>query len=98
MARYIDADKIDFSPLKDDFDRARAKVIIMGQLTADVMEVVRCKDCVMCDRFFPIKAIGEEAVETYFCTVGRGHDTKPTDFCSHGERRTDNDLSGLYSL
>jgi hypothetical protein len=39
MARYIDADKIDFSPLKDDFDRARAKVIIMGQPTADVVEV-----------------------------------------------------------
>lgn len=37
--RYIDADKIDFSPLKDDFDRARAKVIIMGQPTADVVEV-----------------------------------------------------------
>lgn len=39
MARYIDADKIDFSPLKDDFDRARAKVIIMGQPTADVVEM-----------------------------------------------------------
>lgn len=39
MARYIDVDKIDFSPLKDDFDRARAKVIIMGQPTADVVEV-----------------------------------------------------------
>jgi hypothetical protein len=39
MARYIDAEKIDFSPLKDDFDRARAKVIIMGQPTADVAEV-----------------------------------------------------------
>lgn len=34
-----DADKIDFSPLKGDFDRARAKVIIMGQPTADVVEV-----------------------------------------------------------
>lgn len=41
MARYIDADKIDFSPLKDAFDRARAKVIIMGQPTADVVEVKR---------------------------------------------------------
>ena len=36
MARYIDAEIIDFSPLKDDFDRARAKVIVMGQPTADV--------------------------------------------------------------
>ena len=39
MARYIDAERIDFSPLEDDFDRARAKVIIMGQPTADVVEV-----------------------------------------------------------
>jgi hypothetical protein len=39
MARYIDADKIDFSQLKDDFDRARAKIIIMGQPTVDVVEV-----------------------------------------------------------
>lgn len=46
MARFIDAEKIDFSPLEDDFDRARAKVIIMGQPTADVVEVVRCKDCI----------------------------------------------------
>lgn len=39
MSRFIDAEKIDFSPLKDDFDRARANVIIMGQPTADVVEV-----------------------------------------------------------
>lgn len=31
--RLIDADKIDFSEIKNDFDRARAKIIIMGQPT-----------------------------------------------------------------
>jgi hypothetical protein len=31
--RLIDADAIDFSEIKDDFDRARAKIIIMGQPT-----------------------------------------------------------------
>ncbi|MBO5715232.1 MAG: hypothetical protein J6S23_02420 [Clostridia bacterium] len=31
--RLIDADAIDFSEIKDDFDRARAKIIIMGYPT-----------------------------------------------------------------
>lgn len=31
--RLIDADAIDFSEIKNDFDRARAKIIIMGQPT-----------------------------------------------------------------
>jgi hypothetical protein len=31
--RLIDADAIDFSEIKDHFDRARAKIIIMGQPT-----------------------------------------------------------------
>lgn len=34
--RLIDADVIDFSVIKDDFDRARAKIIIMGQPTVNV--------------------------------------------------------------
>ena len=32
--RLIDADAIDFSAIKDPFDQARAKIIIMGQPTA----------------------------------------------------------------
>ena len=39
MSRYIDAELIDFSRLNNGFDRARAKIIIMGQPTADVVEV-----------------------------------------------------------
>ena len=31
--RLIDADAIDFSAIKDPFDQARAKIIIMGQPT-----------------------------------------------------------------
>ena len=31
--RLIDADSIDFSEIKDPFDQARAKIIIMGQPT-----------------------------------------------------------------
>ena len=36
MARYIDAEKIDFSMLKNVFDRARAKVMVMATPIADV--------------------------------------------------------------
>ena len=46
MSRYIDAEKLDFSPLKDDFDRARAVTIVKFQPTADVVEVVRCGNCI----------------------------------------------------
>lgn len=74
MARYIDADAVDFSPLKNDFDRARAKVVIMGQPTADVVEVVRCKDCRHFDGEGCLKTHGE-------------FEPNPTDYCSYGERR-----------
>ena len=39
MARYIDAEKIDFSMIKNNFDRARATVMVMATPTADVVEV-----------------------------------------------------------
>ena len=83
MARYIDADKIDFSPLKDDFDRARAKVIIMGQLTADVVEVVRCKDC---KYYEPLNA--NVHCKGYCNYVEDLSDiVRPSDYCSYGEMK-----------
>ena len=33
--RLIDADKISFDELENDFDRARAKIIVMGQPTIE---------------------------------------------------------------
>ena len=48
--------------------------------TADVVEVVRCKDCI---RYVD----NREACVTY-CTRGlRNIDVMPDDFCSHGERK-----------
>lgn len=82
--RYIDAEWIDFSPLIDDFDRARAKVIIMGQPTADVVEVVRCKDCV----YWQDNNDGYPHKE---CRWGKDETPDAYDFCSYGERRTDDD-------
>ena len=42
--RLIDADSICFDELKNDFDRARAKVIIMGQPTIDFVTEERCRE------------------------------------------------------
>lgn len=59
-------------------------------LAKDAVEVVWCKDCKHCDTFFPRKLIGEEAHQVWFCKLYRKH-RKPTDFCSRGERRTDDE-------
>lgn len=97
MARYIDAERIDFSPLIDDFDRARAKIIIMGQPTADVVEVVRCKDCKhFCEYSNEYKSNVEGADGDCFirCLYSDNEQfigVKCDDFCSYGERRTDDD-------
>ena len=53
---------------------------------ADVAEVVRCKDCKYCEHSYPAKAIGEEALEGWYCNIFRQW-RKPDDFCSYGERR-----------
>lgn len=53
---------------------------------ADVVEVVRCKDCKHCELRYPAKAIGEEAIEGYYCYPNQRY-VKSTDFCNYGERR-----------
>ena len=48
---------------------------------ADLVEVVRCKDCKYCT-----KAVSIE--NTYFCVVGtNAFDTELDNFCSYGERK-----------
>jgi hypothetical protein len=84
VARYIDAEAVDFSPLKDDFDRVRAKVIIMGQPTAEVVKVVRCKDCKYCNKYAKWNG-----TDYYGCNfnVADIYEIEPTHFCSCGERK-----------
>ena len=53
--------------------------------TADVVEVVRCKDCKRCDHCYPMKNKGEEAKEGYYCDYNKRY-VKPNDYCSYGER------------
>lgn len=82
--RLIDANKLkahyewwDFS---DDDDRRNKHIfdsIVDLQPTADVVEVVRCKDC----KFY------NEAERMCNDTNGFDRYWKPTDFCSYGKRR-----------
>ena len=85
MSRYIDSDllKAEFA---GDFTKAYAtpliKRIIDQQPTADVVEVVRCKDCKYLER---TDCFGE-------CSLFKDRDEPrgemlPNDFCSYGKRR-----------
>ena len=56
---------------------------------ADAVEVVRCKDCKHCMMCYPEKQIGKEATPGWYCK-GQKKYSRPDDFCSYGERRTDN--------
>ena len=51
---------------------------------ADVVKVVRCKDCAHCELRYPAKAIGEEAIEGYYCYPNRRY-VESNEFCSCGE-------------
>ena len=53
---------------------------------ADVVEVVRCKDCKHCDVIYPLKCAGAEAITVYFCGFNNVP-RKADDFCSYGERK-----------
>lgn len=74
----------DWQSLKNDFDKARAHIIILAQPAADVVEVVRCKDCK--HRYVPARCALWYATmndKEYF--VERGENF----YCSYGERRTE---------
>ena len=89
MSRYIDADKFK-SDIKDvakincgSFTEFEVLGILSGQPTADVVEVVRCKDC---------KYFEEDIQGTGLCSLGGQLDWTnmntmyADDFCSYGER------------
>ena len=56
------------------------------QANTNYVEVVRCKDCKICDFSYPAKPIGEEAIPGWYCKKYRCY-RKPDDFCSYGERK-----------
>ena len=93
MARYIDADAL-IERLKfkrDETDKVKKKYSglecaisqVQKQPTADVVEVVRCKEC---KHSSFIKSCSK-----YECKKGCGSLKYSNDYCSYGERKCDNE-------
>ena len=95
MARYIDAEKIKYTkfvPENDPFDGSGGLCALKSHIdaipTADVVQVIRCKDCkyfngkidVLCERCGDIDEPCGGCHYTGGCTYDDG-------YCHHGERR-----------
>lgn len=80
MSRYIDADVlIDDLVRNRGFYPALVASAIKNTPTADVVEVVRCKDCKFCHKYFKDKYLCERGLPTSF-------EITDESFCSFGER------------
>lgn len=77
------ADKVSNNWLRPKFAEAIAKQLDKIP-AADVVEVVRCKDCIHYEMGACLKIYSDGAVSTY-----AWQERKPDDFCSYGERRND---------
>lgn len=98
MARYVDIEKeiLKMQSVLDQRSEYKDTVtyfafeqiieILKIAPTADVVPVVRCKDCQNCEVIYPVKIIGQEPEEVYFCKAHNGS-RKPTDFCSDGRNK-----------
>ena len=84
MSRYIDAEAL-LNRLPDDLPyKASVKRVLIQAPTADVVEVVRCKDCKysnLCTNFIGREYLGCELIE--FETV----EVDPDHYCGYGMRR-----------
>ena len=99
MSRYIDADKMlkeyqetlcfnvlcSLCPFLDNIkdDTCQVEKWINAQPTADVVEVVRCKDC----RYWQDNQEGHYPNE--LCPWDKNETPDEDDYCSFGERRED---------
>ena len=92
MKEYIDKEAlleiVGKMPLSWEYGKAVSDIydIIKDHPAADVVEVVRCKDCVygtLCENM-----AGADYVD---CGMDDQATRLPHDFCSYGERRTDHD-------
>ena len=93
MARYIDADLLlqRLTGVNSTVEQGikyynSVYNLIIEQPTADVEEVVRCKDCKCCEQCYPAKAIGKEAIVGWYCNLNSKY-VLPTHYCGYGERR-----------
>lgn len=97
MARYIDADIMREDWLENGeneyvYDTNAVLDSIDSQPTADVVEVVRCKDCIHKHELdeYEKKVYQEGCVAcTYIHTMSERLVMLPNNFCGYGERRTE---------
>ncbi|MBR4049168.1 MAG: hypothetical protein IKK09_01590 [Clostridia bacterium] len=89
MAEFIEREALiksdDWQSLKSDFDKARAHIIILGQPAANVVEVVRCKECRYSNphlHYFYCENDNAPWAENTMANL-----VDANDFCSYGERR-----------
>ena len=85
--RLIDAnvlmDSHWWESLTDDFDKARARIIVMAAPTVDAVEVVRCKDC----KYWGGVTFGYVCSRWSAPISGFKTCTKAEGFCADGERK-----------
>ena len=90
MARYIDADKLigelHSQFLYDGRDRTRVYAKIQEQPTADVAEVVHCKDCKHFNPNEPCVGGTYEACTELSGADGCGMNVEEDFFCAYGEK------------
>jgi hypothetical protein len=81
MNKYIDADLL-LAKLPDDLPyKASVKRVLTQAPTADVVEVVRCKDC------FYYREENSYCMNPHCSSSFYGHRVKENHYCSYGERR-----------
>lgn len=89
MSRYIDADELIFFGLDNPDDEHLfefvPKEFIDNAPTADVVEVVRCKDCTWWKSIFSWNGKEHKVCVRESAEPSRESD----DYCSYGERRED---------
>ena len=88
MSRYIDADKLyEMAITHKDFKQSIADLVSLKEVLddtppADVVEVVRCKNCKFWDDDERCNGIKNGLILEY---------TNGYDYCSYGERKENND-------
>ena len=91
MSRYIDADELLKTINKNVAEAhnercAQLLEAILNAPTADVVEVVRCKDC-SCAESLPSGLLRCQLHSVYSMFGNSIFNVKPDDYCSYGERR-----------
>lgn len=82
MPDYIDREAANLALAEQGFDWDKAKQALASVPAADVVPVVRCKDCIHYDLGVCLKIYSDGNVQK-----DSWQSRNPNDFCSYGERK-----------